>query len=167
MKTYTASEARQMRKEIANRDKPKKARAKIQKSEHEKLMDRADAWFSKWFRANEANENGAVRCATCGKWMLWRMPDGSCHTSHFQSRWYQATRFNPKNVAIGCRKCNYFLEGNKIKLREYLVGRYGEGEVQRVEVLAQTGCQRSAVELAGIADYFKKEFRKIEKQKGL
>lgn len=164
MKTYTASEYRALRKEI---EKQKK-KPKREKSEHTKALEKADKYYSLWFRANEADENGMVRCCTCGKWMRWKMPDGSCHTGHFESRGHFAVRFMPENCGIQCLRDNYFMEGAKIKMRQYLVMRHGEDEVLKIERLAKMPNKRlSDFELNQIAKKYKKEFEKIVKLKGL
>lgn len=157
-----------MRKEIANRDKPKKARAKIQKSEHEKLLERADKYFSLWFRANEADEQGIVRCCTCGVYKRWKEPDGSLHTGHWQSRGLSATRFSSLNVGCQCVICNKHKEGRKADMRVYLEKRYSVEVVNQIEVLANMPNKRlNDFELVEVAKFYRVEFRKIEKQKGL
>jgi hypothetical protein len=161
--TITASQARLLRKQL----KPAKKKKPIEKSDHTKKLAKVDKYFSLMFRASEADENGRVTCATCGKDMNWKEKDGSCHTSHFESRGFNNTRFNLKNVAIGCRKCNYYLEGNKEKLKAYLIGRYGKEEIQRIETLSRINRSINDTELEAMAESFKKEFEKTVKQKGL
>lgn len=156
--TYTIAEARPLLR---------KAKKKGEKSEHSKLLDKADKWFSLWFRAKEAGENGEVRCATCGRYLLWKAADGSTQTGHFMSRGFNATRFDERNVAIQCRQCNYYGEGMKEKLRVHLEKLHGQEVVQEVERLSQTRRQISDFELAQIADHRKALFEQIKKDKGL
>ncbi len=167
MKTYTASEARAMRKEIEKRDKPRKAKAKIEKSEHSKALASAINYFSLFARATEANEYGAVDCKTCGKWMKWKMPDGSCHWGHYMSCGYNATRFSIMNGGTQCKKCNTYREGEHVKMRAYLVKRYGEQEVSLLEIAAVQRRDMSTVELRAIATHYKTEYQKLVKSKGL
>lgn len=168
MKTYTASEARQLRKEIENRDKPKRGKAKIQKSEHSKALDRADKFFSLWFRANEADEQGIVRCCTCGTYKRWKERDGSTQTGHWQSRGFAATRFDVRNVGVQCYKCNCKNEGLKSLHEAWLVKKFGVDEVENVRRLAALPNKRlSDFELDEIARFYKAEYGKVVKQKGL
>lgn len=132
-----------------------------------KLLEKADKYFSLYFRAKSANENGVVRCSTCGQYMIWKMTDGSCHTGHWQSRGFNSTRFNEKNVAIQCKKCNTYLEGLKPVMRTYLEELHGKEEIQKVEALSRLPKTLSDFELNEIAKHFKTEFEKIVKEKGL
>ena len=125
MERLTASQYRALRKEAEKKRKPAKKKPEV--SAHTKALKKADTAYSLWFRANEADENGLVRCTTCRRRpMLWRMPDGSCQTGHYESRGIAAVRFMPTNCGIQCSQCNYYKEGAKIKMRQYLVKRYGE-----------------------------------------
>ena len=161
----TASAYRQLRKEAEKKSKPKK---KPEVSAHTKALKKADTAFSLWFRANEADENGLVRCCTCGKVIKWKMPDGSAQTGHYESRGIAAVRFMPTNCGIQCSQCNYYKEGAKIKMRQYLVNRYGEDEVLKIERLAKMPNKRlSDFELNEIAKFYQSEFKKLVKLKGL
>jgi len=166
MEVLTASQFRQLRKQAEKKSKPKK---KPEISAHTKALKKADTAFSLWFRANEADENGLVRCTTCRRRpMLWRMSDGSCQTGHYESRGIAAVRFMPTNCGIQCGQCNYYKEGAKIKMRQYLVKRYGEDEVLKIERLAKMPNKRlSDFELNEIAKFYQSEFKKLVKLKGL
>jgi hypothetical protein len=167
-RTYTASEARAMRKEIEKRDRPKKAKKKPEKSAHTKALDKADMWYSRWFRADQADEQGAVTCATCGRWMLWKMPDGSCHCGHFESRGLSAVRFMPENCGTQCKICNTYQEGRKPDFEIYLRKKHGDKVVDNIKALAKLPNKRlSDFELEAIAMEYKRKYEIIVKQKGL
>lgn len=161
--TIKASDARLLRKQL----KPAKKKKPIEKSAHTKKLAKTDKHFSLMFRASEANEQGIVFCAACGKPMPWKASDGSCQTGHFESRGFNNTRFNVMNVAIECRTCNYYLEGNKEKLKQYLEKRYGVEEIAKIQALSRIPKSYNDTELEAMAENFKKEFEKIVKQKGL
>ena len=96
------------------------------------------------------------------------MPDGSAQTGHFESRGHFAVRFMPTNCGIQCSQCNYYKEGAKIKMRQYLVNRYDEDEVLKIERLAKLPNKRlSDFELNEIAKFYQSEFKKLVKLKGL
>lgn len=167
-KTYSASEMRDMRKEIQKRDRPKKAKKKQEKSEHTKALDKADMWFSRWFRAEQADEQGAVTCVTCGRWMLWKMPDGSCHCGHFESRGLAAVRFMPENCGTQCKICNTYQEGRKPDFEIYLRKKHGDNVVDNIKALAKLPNKRlSDFELNEIAKFYQSEYKKLVKVKGL
>lgn len=166
MEILTASQYRQLRKEAEKKSKP--AKKKPTDSAHTKALKRADAAYSLWFRANEADENGLVRCCTCGKIMKWKMPDGSSQTGHWQSRGFAATRFMPENCGIQETKCNMYQEGRKKDMEAYLRKRHGDEAVDRIEVLAKMPNKRlSDFELNEIAKFYQSEFKKLVKLKGL
>lgn len=162
----TASAYRQLRKEAEKKNKPSKK--KPTKSEHTKALAKADKYFSLWFRANEADENGLVRCCTCGALMKWKEPDGNSQTGHWQSRGFSAVRFMPENCGVQNIKCNMYQEGRKKDMEAYLRKRHGDEVVDKIEMLAKLPNKRlSDFELDEIARHYKKEFEKIVKLKGL
>lgn len=166
MRTYTATEARQLRKEAEKRNKAAKKKPEV--SAHTKALKKADAAFSLWFRANEADENGLVRCVTCGRIMKWKMPDGSCHNGHWQSRGLSAVRFMPENCGIQDTICNSYQEGRKKDMEAYLRKRHGDEVVDRIEMLAKLPNKRlSDFELNEIAKFYQSEYKKLVKLKGL
>ena len=159
----TASEARNLRK----LPKAKKVKQKPTISAHTKALAKADKYFSLWFRAIEADETGLVKCCTCGRYIPWKATDGGTQTGHWQSRGFNNTRFNPMNVGVQCRKCNYYLEGAKQRMETYLIKRYGETEIRKIEASANIRTSISDFELAELAKAFKADFEKTAKQKGL
>jgi hypothetical protein len=163
MTTISASEARALRKQ-AKQAKPKK---KPVKSEHSKLLDKADKYFSLWYRANEADEQGLVKCCTCRKILRWKAPDRSTHLGHWKSRGRNSTRFDVKNVGVQCYSCNKWEEGNKPLHRAWLEKKYGVEEIARIEILSVQQRDMSNFELETIAQHFKTEYQKICKLKGL
>ena len=165
METYTASQFRQIRKEAEKKSKPKK---KPEVSAHTKALKKADKFFSLWFRANEADENGRVRCCTCGASMNWKEPDGNSQTGHWQSRGFSAVRFMPENCGVQNIKCNMYQEGRKKDMEAYLRKRHGDEVVDRIELLAKLPNRRlSDFELNEIAKHYQSEFKKLVKLKGL
>jgi len=88
-----------------------------------------DLWkvFSEFIRLRDADENGYVRCITCGFSYHWRgvdaghyWPQGSC----------KFLKFCEENVAGQCKRCNKWGQGEQVKFREALVKKYGEEKVQ-------------------------------------
>ena len=159
----TASEARNLRK----LPKAKKVKQKPIISAHTKALKKADAQFSIYCRAMWAQEDGGVRCCTCGAWKRWKMPDGSMHCGHWQLRGYGATRFDFHNVGPQCVVCNRWKEGEKAKMETWLTKTYGAAEVERIRIAANTQRNLDDFELAAISSHFKKEADKIIKQKWL
>lgn len=161
--TLTASEMRNLRK--PKKEKP--TRKKIEKSERTKILDAADAAFSIWYRAREADENGLVRCATCGKWMKWKCPYGNTHFGHYHSRGFSKFRFDERNGGIQCKLENSYQGGQQVKMKAYLIERYGAEEIEKIDALIETGKRLSDFELKELAKYYRAEARKLIKIKGL
>lgn len=129
-------------------------------------LKKTDAAFSILMRAKEADASGMVKCCTCGKRMPWK-GTGEAHWGHWQSRGFNGTRFNPVNGGIQCRLCNTYLEGQKQLMEKYLIQRYGETEVRKIEALSRLLTKVSNLELEQMAAEFSKEAKEIIKQKNL
>jgi hypothetical protein len=100
------------------------------KKELVKILDRE---FSLYVRMKAANDNGLVRCPTCGKVYPWRQMD----LSHYCGRKFYATRWDERNCIAQCQSENRFQSGNIFLLRRVLVNRYGDEEIKAVEELAK------------------------------
>lgn len=70
-------------------------------------------------------------CVSCGSY-------NTSDASHFYSAGnFPETRFNPDNVHLSCRKCNYFLSGNLIPYRIELINRIGQDRFNKLEMTNQ------------------------------
>lgn len=87
--------------------------------------------FQKLRRIQEANEDGMVRCISCGKVMHWKEAQGG----HYIPRGCVATEMEPDNVNPQCPRCNGFLNGNLTFYRMNLVKKIGEDRVKRLEYM--------------------------------
>lgn len=72
-------------------------------------------------------------CVTCAKVQAWiRMQGG-----HYKSRGsggHSGAYFLEENIHTQCTQCNRYDAGRPEEYRQYLVDRYGEDEVQRIEL---------------------------------
>ena len=91
-----------------------------------KLRKKADAIFSKYIRHKYADDNGYVRCYTCGKVGLVK----KMQCGHFITRTKYATRFDENNCRPQCVACNMFHQGNG-----YIFGKKLEAEGINVDEL--------------------------------
>ena len=121
----------------------------------------ADAWFSKFIRLRDADENGLCHCITCGHIADPKAMD----CGHWQKRQYMSTRFSEVNCASQCGKCNRFEQGNDVKFRAALVQKYGEDRIQILETLHKTTRKISNFELEQIAKYYKEKAKELAKEK--
>jgi len=122
------------------------------------LRDKLDREFSDFIRMTAADDNGFIRCPTCGRIDHWKRFD----CSHYEHRDKIIVRWDEHNVIAQCMSENRFHGGNVPKMRHVLIDRYGEDAVLKIEDMAEMyGRQR-------IYDEFWlrmkiKEYRKINK----
>ena len=115
------------------------------KSDKQKAVRKLDAALSILIRG----ERGDDRCATCK-----RVADFDC--GHFRRRECMATRFNYKNVAKQCRKCNRFEGGRLYEFALFIDERWGEGTAKELYKLSQEIWQWEVSELDCLTDCAKR-----------
>lgn len=89
--------------------------------------------FQKLRRMQEANDDGLVRCISCGKVMHWKEAQGG----HYIPRTVRPTEMDPDNVWPQCPQCNGVRYGNLHAYRSSLVRLIGEARVKRLEALRE------------------------------
>lgn len=94
-------------------------------------VSKVDIIFSKYIRLKNANDNGVVRCYTCGKNMSWTQAE----CGHYIPRAHMATRFLEMNCHPQCFTCNHELRGNLEIYRNNLLLEYGIENVEYLERL--------------------------------
>lgn len=95
------------------------------KSEHQKLIKLLDKEFSIFIRKRDKDKG----CITCGIKKDWKLMD----CGHYLRRGLMATRWNERNTAMQCKKCNGWNEGEKDIFRKKLVEMYGLPFVELIE----------------------------------
>lgn len=93
------------------------------------VRQRCLASFQKLRRLEEADENGMVRCISCGRVMHWSEAQGG----HYIGRANRVTELEKDNVFPQCPTCNGMLSGNPVRYRINLVRKIGEPRVKRLE----------------------------------
>jgi len=88
------------------------------------LIKKLDKVFSEYIRQRDKGI-----CFTCGKQQAWKLTDNG----HYIRRGVMLFRFNEKNCHCQCKRCNSWMEGEKVIYRQNLVKLYGEGEVDMME----------------------------------
>ena len=92
------------------------------------LKDELWRIFSLYTRQRYANDNGKVRCITCGAWRPWRR----LQAGHYISRKHNSTFIDEYNVFPQCGKCNGDGYGMPEEYAAFL-DMYFPGERERVE----------------------------------
>jgi len=123
----------------------------------------ADKWFSKFIRARDADNNGVIRCISCGQPVHWKKADAG----HFIKRQHMSLRFNEKNVNGQCRGCNWLKQGNDINYAIGLEKKYGPGIIEELELAKRNTLHLGQFELKLIAEHYRGKFNELSKEKGL
>ena len=92
-------------------------------------LEKLDKVFSDYIRSKDADDNGIVRCCTCGHPSPWQYMDNG----HFIPRGKLGTRYNEKNCNPQCVICNRNLSGNLKKYKAFLIQKYGPGIIEELE----------------------------------
>lgn len=83
---------------------------------------KSDKYFSKYIRKKYAKFNGSIQCITCGNWKHWK----KMHCGHWRRRGLEPTRYDERNVAPQCVKCNHFRSGEPERFEEAIRIKYGK-----------------------------------------
>lgn len=138
----------------------KRAKVKAKKAYDQELWD----MFSIYIRLRDADENGYVKCCTCGKMARWR-GDGM-QAGHFVGRQHWGTRYNEKNVNTQCSGCNGpYGAGQQAKHAIYIDKKYGKGTAELLEG-TRNGKKYTHVEMEILYCDLRIRAEKLAKQKG-
>lgn len=125
--------------------------------------EQLDRIFSTYIRMRDADSNGMVQCYCCGKLLPWKQSQNM----HYVPRQHMSLRFNEVNCHAGCVKCNYYDNGNIEEYILHLKKDYGNDIAERLAIAKKQAVKYSSAEFKALADYYKSEIKKLEKEKGL
>lgn len=101
--------------------KRRKVKGKVRVKSYAALKREADKVVSEWVRRKDADENGMLRCTTCGLHEHWKR----LQCGHFISRVHLSCRWEARNLAPQCYACNVLRRGNPGEFALYLTSTYG------------------------------------------
>ena len=105
-------------------------KAKKRKASLSTLQAKADSAMSVYIRTKYADENGYVRCVSCGKVDLWQNMD----CGHFVPKSRGASvRYIEENCHPECPGCNRFDEGHLIEYTRYMIDMYGNDKIDELK----------------------------------
>ena len=122
------------------------------------LKSRLDREFSRYVRLRDSDENGTGSCCTCGKLLHWK----DAHACHFVSRRHMATRWDERNVHLGCPRCNTFLDGALDEYSAFILDRYGKETFDDLLRLKRTVKNWTRDELKSMADDYTQRAKTLE-----
>ena len=96
--------------------------AYIKKLKNIDIISIADRVFSEYIRLSNATDEWRVQCVTCWE----RFDRTKIQNGHYRTRACRKYRFNTKNCAPQCLKCNCILNGNYRNYYLRMVNTYGE-----------------------------------------
>lgn len=114
------------------------------------LIKKIDRLFSRYIRQKHANFGGWVECVTCGLSLPWE----DSQAGHFVKRGHAATRWDERNVAPQCPRCNLYLNGAQDEFAAYIVRTYGETALHELLRLKRTEKRWTMAELRGLSEQF-------------
>lgn len=128
--------------------------------------ERADRYFSLFVRASRS-VNGRCQCVTCGNWHPWKTPDKQLQLGHWRRRGLEPTRYDERNCAPQCKRCNYFRSGEPERFEEYILQTYGKEALEDVRTKSLMRSNRTSFDYDIIAQEYKDKFNQVKKEKGL
>jgi Bacteriophage Lambda NinG protein. len=117
-----------------------------------------DRVFSEYIRRRDADENGLIRCISCGKIVPWKESD----CGHYINRKHNSTRYDEKNCNAQCRSCNRFDEGNIQGYRKGLIAKYGEKATELLEIKKRNICRLGQFEINVLADEYRGKLKQLK-----
>ena len=115
--------------------------------------------FNEYKRLKEADDNGYVKCVTCGHIGSYK----KLHSGHFQ----HGLHFIEENQHIQCPGCNTFGGGKRDLYTLFMIDKYGREKVDELIQLKNKGRRYSQSELKELRTYYRKKVRELRKEKGL
>ncbi len=133
-------------------------------------------WFSRYIKLKYAREyNGQLycQCATSGKWFdLYDSVDRKkLHLGHYIKVYNGnstnfSTAFDERNVAPQRDYDNRKLGGNQIKMREFLVAKFGEKNIYELEALSKQPKKIDGLDLKILSKVYREKYNKLSIKKG-
>ena len=128
-------------------------------------MNDAKLWkvFSEYIRLRDANDQGFCQCFTCGFTANWKRFDAG----HGIGRQHKATKYDERNVAAQCKRCNGFEGGKREVYKEEVNKRYGPQTWEKLEVMSRATCKRGQFEIDVMTKFYSEKVKELRKLKHL
>lgn len=121
------------------------------------LKAKLDRVFSVYIRMRDADENGYIRCISCGKAVHWKDADAG----HYVNRRHMSLRWDEKNVNAQCRSCNRFDEGNMLGYTEGLQRKYGSQVLNYFKIKKHNIAKYPKVALEHLIKYYQQKIKEL------
>ena len=104
--------------------------------------------------------NGRGQCVTCGE--IFSV--GDLDAGHFRSRKHSSTRYDERNVALQCKKCNRFSSGEQWEFGKYLDDKYGDGTALELTRKSHEIKKFTVSELKDLYSFYKFKVENMEEK---
>lgn len=116
-------------------------------------MKKADKYFSLYIRLRNAINGQYCQCVTCGSVKHYK----EMQLGHWRRRGLQPTRYDERNCAPQCVRCNKWRSGEPERFEEYLVQKYGKDVVDELRQRSLFRQKRTQKDFEWIAlEYYQK-----------
>jgi hypothetical protein len=122
-------------------------------------MEKADKYFSLYIRLKNADENGICRCITCGNHKHYK----DIQLGHWRRRGLQPTRYDERNCAPQCVRCNKLRSGEPEIFEEVLKQNLGEKLVEEIRLKSLMRQKRTQTDFEYIALEYKQKLEELLK----
>ncbi len=142
---------------------PKQIKSQPYRPKHKKptgLRRKLDDIFSLFIRTRDCNNNGVGKCISCGT--LIKIT--GCDNGHYIDRGNSLTRFDEVNCNAQCKRCNSYMEGNKIQYRKGLILKYGQKAVDELELKVNGFRKYEQFEYTALIEYYQNEIKKLNNE---
>jgi hypothetical protein len=125
-------------------------------------------WCSKYIRLRDAiayQEKypdvpfGYVKCCTCHRILIWNK---NCDAGHYiskGSRGMSGVYFDERNIHAQCKECNGFFQGRQVIYHEFMLEKYGQDVIDKLEFLNQNQSYKNKI--IGIGLLYKQMFEDL------
>lgn len=117
-----------------------------------RLKRELDRVFSLYIRQRDCDENGIGRCITCGHPGHWKTMD----CGHYCPRQDLNTRWDEKNCALQCGRCNGFRGGEAELFAKEIDKKYGNGTSELLRAKSKISLKLGRHALRMWIDHYKK-----------
>ena len=137
----------------------------LTRSGKKKQYDEVYLWpiFSLFIRFRDTDKNGIGQCFTCKAPKHWTK--GDC--GHGSGRQHKGTKYNEKNNAFQCKKCNGFEEGRKDLYAIEVDKKYGKGTWDFLQASSRQVTKIAQFEYDILTDLYFKRVVEMAKEKGI
>lgn len=126
-----------------------------------KKKDKLDEIFSKFIRLRDSFDGTFGACITCGRIKQIKYMD----CGHYQKRQHLATRWDEKNCALQCKRCNAFEQGRDSVFAQRIDERYGKGTAEMLRIKSHNMCRMRDFEYDLLIRVYTDKYEKLLKEK--